>query len=81
MRISLGCGVTFRIFFVTFTCFTKKTQLLKFLPVYCLCEMKFLQALISLSIAGPSCAEEHLANLEMVKIFYAVYVTDISYQH
>ena len=60
MRVSCGHGVT---------------QLLKFLPVYCVCEMKSLQALISPSISGPSCAQEDLANLEMVKIFCAVYVT------
>ena len=38
---------------------------MKFLLVYCLCEKNSPQA----SIIGPSCAQEDLANLELVKIF------------
>ena len=47
-----------------FAHYTKKTQLLKFSSVYCLCEMKSSQASISASMTGPSCAQEDLANLE-----------------
>ena len=58
-----------------FACYTKKIQLLKFSSVYCLCEMKSPQASILALMTGPSCVQEDLANLDLVKIFYVVYVS------